>query len=61
MTTWVGHTAKEGIADAASVIHLVNITAVGDRIYLVVFAGTKGQENEPKATRMRDSFKLLAN
>ena len=61
MTTWVGHTAKEGIADAASGTHVINITAVGDRIYLVVFAGTKGQENEPQATRMRDSFKLLAN
>jgi len=59
MTTWVGHTAMEGISDSASATHLIDITAVGDRVYLVVFAGAKGSENEPKATHLRDSFKLL--
>jgi predicted Zn-dependent protease len=60
MTTWAGHPAMEGIADAASITHLINITAVGDRIYLVVFGGPKGRETLPKATHLRDSFKLLA-
>jgi hypothetical protein len=61
MITWAGHTAMEGIADAAPAVHRVDITAAGDRIYLVVFGGSKGQENGTKATRMRDSFKLLGN
>lgn len=61
MTTWAGHTAMEGISDAASATHLIDITAVGDRIYLVVFAGAKGSENEPKAKHLRDSFKVLGN
>jgi hypothetical protein len=60
MTTWTGHTAMEGIAEAGSMTHLIDITAVGDRIFLVVFAGAKGQENLPKGTHLRDSFKLLA-
>jgi hypothetical protein len=60
MTTWAGHTAIEGVSDIASTTHLINITAAGDRIYLAVYAGAKGQEAAPKATRMRDSFKLLA-
>jgi hypothetical protein len=34
---------------------------VGDRIYLVVFAGAKGSENEAKAKHLRDSFALLGN
>jgi hypothetical protein len=61
MTTWAGHPAMEGISDDDSATHLIDITAVGDRIYLVVFAGAKGSENEPKAKHLRDSFKLLVN
>ena len=61
MVKWAGYTAMEGIADAASGTHLINLTAVGDRVYLVVFAGAKGSENEPKAKRLRDSFKVLGN
>ena len=61
MTTWAGHAAMEGISDTASATHLIDITAAGDRLYLVVFAGAKGSENEPKAKRLRDSFKLLVN
>ncbi len=60
MTTWAGHAAMEGISDAAAGTHLIDITTAGDRVYLVVFAGAKGSENEPKAKHMRDSFKLLA-
>lgn len=61
MTTWAGHAAMEGIADAAAGTHLIDITAAGDRIFLVVFAGAKNSENEPKARHLRDSFKLLGN
>jgi len=61
MTTWVSRPAMEGISDAESGTHLIDITSIGDRIYLVVFAGAKGQENESKATHMRDSFRLLSN
>jgi len=61
MITWAGYPSLEGIADAPSGTHLIDITTAGDRIYLVVFAGAKNSENEPKATRMRDSFKLLGN
>ena len=61
MTNWVGHTAMEGISDAPAGTHLIEITAAGDRVYLVVFAGPKDSENGPKARRLRDSFKLLGN
>jgi hypothetical protein len=61
MFTWAGHSSMEGIADAAAGTHLIDITAAGDRVYLVVFAGAKNSENEPKARRLRDSFKLLGN
>jgi len=61
MMTWAGQTAMEGIADAAQASHLVNVTAVGDRIYLIVYGGSKGQENTTKGKHLRDSFKLLAN
>ncbi len=59
MLTWAGRTAIEGIAEADGAAHVINITTSGDRIYLVVYAGTKGQETTPKALHMRDSFKLL--
>ena len=61
MSTWAGHTSMEGIADAASGTHLIDITTAGDRVYLVVFAGAKNSENGPKARHLRDSFKLLGN
>ena len=61
MTTWAGRTAMEGIADSDSGTHLIDMTAAGDRLYLVVTAVAKADEGGPKATRMRDSFKLLGN
>ena len=61
MITWAGHPAIEGITDATDGAHLVDITAAGDRVYMVVFAGSKGEETSPEAARMRDSFKLLGN
>jgi hypothetical protein len=59
MFTWAGHTALEGIAEGDETSHIIDITTAGDRIFLVVYAGAKGQETTPKATHMRDSFKLL--
>ena len=38
---------------------LIDVTTAGDRIYLVVYAGPKADATLPKATRMRESFKLL--
>ncbi len=61
MTTWVGHTAMEGVADADSATHLIDMTAAGDRLYLVVTTVAKGEETGSKAAHMRDSFKLLGN
>jgi hypothetical protein len=57
--TWAGHAAIEGIAEAEGATHIIDVTTAGDRIYLVVYAGPKAQETGPKATHMRDSFKLL--
>lgn len=59
MFTLAGRTAIEGIADADGMAHVMDITTSGNRIYLVVYAGAKGQETTPKALHMRDSFKLL--
>jgi hypothetical protein len=61
MFMWAGRTAIEGISDSDAGTHLIDMTAVGNRIYLVVYAGAKGSENEPKAKRLRESFKLLVN
>jgi hypothetical protein len=58
--TWAGHPAIEGIAEADGATHIIDVTTAGDRIYLVVYAGPKAQETGPKATHMRDSFKLLS-
>jgi hypothetical protein len=59
MITLAGQVGKEGIADAEPLVHVIDITASGDRIYLIVFAGPKGQESGGKATHMRNTFKLL--
>ena len=59
MFTWAGRPAIEGIAQADGATHVIDITTAGDRVYLVVYAGPKAQESAPKATHMRDSFRLL--
>ncbi|HEY6243873.1 MAG TPA: hypothetical protein VIX17_08005 [Pyrinomonadaceae bacterium] len=59
MVTWAGRTAMEGIADAQSATHIIDLTTAGDRIYLVVYAGAKAEGLLPPAMRLRDSFKLL--
>ena len=60
MITWAGHNALEGIADSESAVHLIDMTAAGDRLDLVVSSVAKGQESGPRATHMRDSFQLLS-
>jgi hypothetical protein len=59
MFMWAGRTAIEGIADADSATHVIDMTTAGDRIYLIVYGGAKRQETTSQATHMRDSFKLL--
>jgi hypothetical protein len=59
MTTLAGKPAMEGITDAAEAAHLVDLTAVGDRVFMVVYVGPKGEEKGPVGLRFRDSFKLL--
>ena len=58
--TWAGRVAMEGLADDENATHLIDMTAMGDRLYLAVYAGAKGQETAPKATHLRNSFKLLS-
>ena len=59
MITLAGRPAMEGITDAAQTTHLVDLMAAGDRVYLIVYVGSKGEETGSEAKRMRDSFKLL--
>lgn len=59
MATLAGKPAMEGIADTGNSAHVVYLTAVGDKIWMVVYVGPKGQENGPNATLFRTSFKLL--
>jgi hypothetical protein len=54
-----GRPGLEGISDSEGSTHLVDLVAVGDRIYMVVYVGAKGQENGPDATRYRESFKII--
>ena len=59
MTTLAGQPALEAITEAPEAAHLVDLTAVGDRVYMLVYVGAKGQETGPDALRFRDSFKLI--
>jgi len=59
MITLAGRPAMEGITDAAQTTHLVDLMAAGDRVYLIVYVGSKGEETGSEAKRRRDSFKLL--
>lgn len=59
MTTLAGQPAMEGITDAPEAAHLVNLTAAGDRVFMVVYVAPKGEETGADAVRFRDSFKLL--
>ena len=57
--TIAGKPGIEGISDAGDSAHQVQIMAAGDRVYMVIYVGPKGQENSADATRFRSSFKLI--
>jgi hypothetical protein len=54
-----GQPGIEGISDTGNSTHITQVTTHGDRIYMLVYVGAKGQESGPDATRFRQSFKLL--
>jgi len=49
----------DAIADAGNLAHQVQVLASGDRIFMVVYVGPKGQENSAEPGRFRSSFKLI--
>jgi hypothetical protein len=57
--TIAGKPGIEGISDAGNSAHQVQVMATGDRVYMVIYVGPKGQENSSDSTRFRSSFKLL--
>jgi hypothetical protein len=57
--TIAGKPGIDGISDAGNSAHQVQILAFGDRVYMVIYVGLKGQENSADATRFRNSFKLI--
>ena len=56
--TIAGRPGIDGSSDAGNSAHQVQILASGDRVYMVIYVGPKGQENSADATRFRRSFKL---
>jgi hypothetical protein len=54
-----GKPGIDGISDAGDSAHQVQIMATGDRVYMVIYVGPKGQENSEDATRFRNSFRLI--
>ena len=59
LATIAGKPGIDGISDAGNSAHQVQVLAAGDRIYMVVYVGPKGQENSADPTRFRSSFKLI--
>ena len=57
--TIAGKPGIDGISDAGNSAHQVQVMATGDRVYMVIYVGPKGQENSADATRFRNSFRLL--
>lgn len=57
--TVAGKPGIEGISDAGNSVHVVHVTAAGDRVLMTVYVGPKGQETGSDATRFMSSFKLL--
>lgn len=57
--TIAGKPGIDGTSDAGNSAHQVQVVASGDRIYMVVYVGPKGQENSADPTRFRDTFKLI--
>jgi hypothetical protein len=54
-----GKPGIDGIADAGNLAHQVQVMATGDRVYMVIYVGPKGQENSADPVRFRNSFKLI--
>ena len=59
LATIAGSSGIDGISDAGNSAHQVQVLAVGDRIYMMVYVGPKGQESSADPTRFRSSFKLI--
>jgi hypothetical protein len=59
LTTIAGKPGIDAITDAGNSAHQVQVMATGDRIYMVVYVGPKGQENSADPVRFRGSFKLI--
>lgn len=59
LATIAGRPGIDGISDAGNSAHQVQILVSGDRVYMVIYVGPKGQENSADATRFRNSFKLV--
>ena len=57
--TIAGKPGIDGIADSGNSAHQVQVMAKGDRVYMVIYVGPKGQENSADPTRFRGSFKLI--
>jgi hypothetical protein len=57
--TIAGKGGIEGISDVGNSAHQIQIMAAGDRIYMVIYVGPKGQEESADAVRFRNSFRLL--
>ena len=54
-----GKPGIDGVSDAGDSAHQVQIMATGDRVYMVIYVGPKGQENSADPVRFRNSFKLI--
>jgi hypothetical protein len=59
LATIAGSPGIDGISDADNSAHQVQVLVSGDRVYMVVYVGPKGQENSADPVRFRTSFKLL--
>jgi hypothetical protein len=57
--TIAGRPGIDGISEVGNSTHQVQIMASGDRVYMVIYVGPKGEENSSDATRFRNSFKLI--
>ena len=57
--TIAGMRGIDGIADSGNSAHQVQVIAKGDRVYMVIYVGPKGQENSADPVRFRNSFRLI--
>ena len=57
--TIAGKPGIEGLLEEGNSAHQVQVLAAGDRIYMVVYVGPKGQENSADPVRFRGSFRLI--